>query len=145
MGAKGVEKIEEALVGGLVGEEAELAALTHVGDDFNGPAKVSVGVPGGCKDGEIGFGEIVFLSDRVPDGCGVGELLLERRDCAIEGCGLDAEPVSDARPHPTPAEDVAVDDVEGLVASYGRCGCPLEMTREKTGVGHVGEAVPLSG
>ena len=74
---------------------------------------------------------------------GAGELLFEGSAFAWEWGGFDAEPRGEARPHPAPAEDVAVDDVEGLVAGGG-CGCgPFEMAGEQAGVGHVGEAVPL--
>jgi len=39
------KEVEEAVVGGLVVEEAQLAAFTHVRDDLNGAAKIGVGVP----------------------------------------------------------------------------------------------------
>jgi hypothetical protein len=141
--AEAGEEVEEAVVGGLVVEEAELAALAHVGDDFDGTAEVGVGVPGGGEVVEVGFGEMVTVGDVAPDWFGVGELLLEGGAFAGEGRGFDAEPLGEAGPHPAPAEDVAVDDVEGLVAGGGRGGGPLEMAGEETGVGHVGEAVPL--
>jgi len=70
-------------------------------------------------------------------------LLFKWGALAGEWCGYDAEPIGEARPHPVPAEDVSVDDVEGLVASGGSDCCPFEVTGEKTRVGHVGEAVPL--
>jgi hypothetical protein len=47
----------------LVVEEAEFAALGHVGDDFDGAAEVGVGVPGGDEAVEVGLGEVVFGGD----------------------------------------------------------------------------------
>ena len=57
--AEACEEVEEAVVGGLVVEEAEFAAFAHVGDDFDGAAEVGVGVPGGGETVEVGFDEVV--------------------------------------------------------------------------------------
>ena len=61
--AQAGEEVEEAVVGGLVVEEAQLAALAHVGDDFDGAAEVGVGVPGGGEVVEVGFDEVVGVGD----------------------------------------------------------------------------------
>jgi hypothetical protein len=45
--AETCKEVEEAIVCGLVVEETKLAALAHIGDDFDGTAEVGVGVPGG--------------------------------------------------------------------------------------------------
>jgi len=137
------KEVEEAVVCGLVVEEAELAALAHVGDDFDGTAKIGVGMPGGGEAVEVGFDEMVRVRDAFPDLLGARELLLEWSALAGEWGGFDAEPGGETRPHPAPPEDVAVDDVEGLI-TRGGSGCgPLEMAGEEARVGHVGEAIPL--
>ena len=141
--AKSGEEIEEAVVGGLVVEEAKLSALAHIGDDFDRAAQIGVGVPGRDQDGEVGFDEIMFFGDAFPDGGGVGELLLQRCDFTTPWGGCDAEPAGEAGPHPAPAEDVAVNHVECLVATRWAGGSPFQMAREEAGVSHVGEAVPL--
>ena len=136
--AEAGEEVVEAVVGGLVFEEAELAALAHVGDDFDGAAEVGVGVPCGDELVDVGLDEIVGFCDVVPDIFGAGELLFEWSALAGKGCGFDAEPCGEAGPHPAPTEDVAVDYVEGVIACDGCGGGPLEMAGEESGVGHVG-------
>src|ERR1700728_1375428 len=41
-----LEEVEEAFVGGLIRGEAELATFGYVGDNFDRPAEVGVGMPG---------------------------------------------------------------------------------------------------
>jgi hypothetical protein len=141
--AKSGEEIEEAVVGGLVVEEAKLSALAHIGDDFDGTAEVGVGVPGGGETIEIRFDQVVRLCDVSPDFSGASELLLEGCAVAGEGSGVNAEPLCETGPHPTPAKYVSVDDVEGLVAGCRRCRGPLKMASEQSCIGHIGKAIPL--
>jgi hypothetical protein len=50
-----IEQIEEALRGGLIRKESQLAALRHVSEYFHGAAQVRIGVPG---RGQPGQGEV---------------------------------------------------------------------------------------
>src|ERR1700743_3159217 len=85
----------------------------------------------------------MLFCETSPNGTGVGELLLEWDDLAAPRRGHDAEPIGKARPHPVPAKNVSVDNVEGLIAGCcSRCS-PFEVTSEETCVRHVGETVPL--
>src|ERR1700743_689935 len=69
--------------------------------------------------------------------------VFERPRLTVERGGLDAEVVRDARPHPFPAEHVAIHDIEVFVARIGRRGGPFELPREQPRVGHIGETFPL--
>lgn len=61
------------------------------------------------------------------------------------GGGGDAEPGGKLGPQPVPAEDVAIDDVEGLVATGGAGCCPMQLAGQLAGVGYVGQPIPLHG
>jgi len=55
----------------------------------------------------------------------------------------DAQCVGDAVPHLTPAKDLAVDGVEGLVAGLRLGGGPQHVATEEPRVGQVGDAETL--
>lgn len=44
--SQALEHVEEGVITGLIGQEAQPAALGHIRHHFDGPAKVGVGVPG---------------------------------------------------------------------------------------------------
>ena len=62
------------------------------------------------------FLEPMLGDDRVPYRLHAGHLLFERLAMAGIGGGRNAEMGGELRPKPAPAEDFAIDDVEGLVA-----------------------------
>ncbi|CAH0290609.1 hypothetical protein SRABI128_03885 [Microbacterium sp. Bi128] len=81
--------------------------------------------------------------DGRPHAFHAAHLLLQRPRFVAVTYRLDPEVVGQRRPHAPPAEDIAVDDVVGLVANVVRCGRPDHVVRQQSAVGHVREAVPL--
>ena len=73
------------------------------------------------------------------------QLWLERRRAARVRGGLNPEVGREPRPEPAPAENVAVDDVERLVAAGLGGRGPFQVPGEDAGIGHVGQPVPLLG
>src|ERR1700742_700775 len=92
------KQVEEAVVARLIVEEAEPAALAHVGDDFDRPAKVCVGMPGRGELREIRLGELIAAGDAGPDQTFARELRLQGLLLRRERRRLEAEPAGDARP-----------------------------------------------
>src|SRR5262245_26160551 len=73
------KQVEEAVVGCLIVEEAELAAARHVGDDLDRAAEIGVGVPGGGEHAEILLDQVMLVCNLRPDRNCIGELPLQRR------------------------------------------------------------------
>ncbi len=100
-------------------------------------------MPGRHEAVHVRFGQIVAFCNLAPDRSILGHLLFERLYGAIEGGGFQLEPGGNAAPHPLPAEDIAIDDVEFAVGCTRCRGSPEEMAGEKVGAGHVGQPLPL--
>jgi hypothetical protein len=85
----------------------------------------------------------VLLSNVGPNRAYVRKLFFKRRGMTRIPSGVDPKVTCESRLQPAPAEDVAVDDIEGLIpASFGSRG-PLHMLRKDASVGYIGEPPPL--
>jgi hypothetical protein len=124
IGTQALKKSEERVIRGLVPCEAQSAALGHVGHHFDRAAEICIGMPWRGEPGEVGFRQPVTLSDIPPYPRVIRHLLFERIRRAIERRRLQTEPFGNAAPHPLPAENVAIDDVERLVRRCGGLGGP---------------------
>ena len=100
-------------------------------------------MPGGGETVEVRLGQPLARRDCAPQRGIVCHLLFQRAHDAIERRRRDAEPISDAVPHPLPAKDVAVDDVERFVVRCVGFRRPDEVAGELPRIGHVGQARPL--
>ena len=122
------------------------AALPHVGERLHLAAEVGVGVP---PRGQLGRASAATspcsLDQAGPHLVGVAHPALERLRLTRVLRSLHAEPLGDPHPHLAPAEDVAVDRVERLVARSGLGGRPDGVPAEQPGVGDVGDAAVLLG
>src|SRR5215213_829438 len=137
------KQVEEGVIGRLIAGKAKATALRHIGHDLDRPSEISIRVPRRCKTTKVRLDQALPLGNPTPDGSILLHLLFQRQNGAVEGGGLEVEPLCNAAPHPAPAKNIAVDHVERLIEG-GRGGrSPKEMSGELPGIGHVGQAVPL--
>ncbi len=129
-----VEKIEEGRATFLIEIEAEKTALCHVIYAFQLASQIAIGVPPRSQLVDIPFRESMLVRDGSPEACDLGELWSERLDRVGWTGGFDLEVGSDLWPHPSPAEDISIDDIEGLIPGLRRYGGPLQMMCEKASV-----------
>src|SRR5262245_41180126 len=139
------EQVEKAVVGCLVVEETELAALAHVCDNLDWATEVSIRVPRRHQPLEVRLDQAVLRGDGRPDWRRVGQLSFQQRALTGKVRCLKPEPAGEARPHPAPAEDVTIHHIEGLVPRRFSCGGPFQMTSEQARIRHVCQTAPLDG
>jgi hypothetical protein len=141
--AVSIECGEEALQGDAIAVEAAFAAAAHVGEALDRTPEVAVRVPPGGDAVEVRFDETVLLGERGPARQGILHPRRQGAILAVVPLPGHVEVLGDPLPHPAPAEDVAVGDVERRVGG-GRGGRgPHHLLGEEIDVGDVGDAVPL--
>ena len=137
------EQVQEAGQGGAVGREPGGTAARHVGEALDVASQVAVRVPPRGDAPDVLLPQSFALGQSGPHRLRPHHLLLQGSGRTLEADRLDPQGLGQARPHPAPAEDIAVGDVEGQVARSRSGGRPVHLLGQDAGVGHVGQRVPL--
>jgi hypothetical protein len=129
----------------LVSCKAKVSGLRHIGDALKGSRKVAVRVPERGDAVDLGLDQVMPMSDGFPSGPGVGHLLGQWRTLGGERNRFETEPLGQASPHPAPTEDIAINDVKGLVPRRRPQCSPFQMLCQQSGIRHIGKTIPLLG
>src|SRR3954447_4637297 len=87
------KQVEEGIIGRLVAGKAKTAALRHVGHHLDRPSEISIRVPRGCESAKVRLDQALPLGNLTPDWSILFHLAFQRQDRAVEGSGLEVEPL----------------------------------------------------